>query len=83
MRRMDDKHDDAQVAVHITGQMPFKYLQEFLQAIRDFEDRDCAHAEDCTFHIFFEAPSIPTDAIKTVMESIRPPFSSGVQVFPR
>lgn len=69
------------VDVTVTGSIPFEYLQDFLQRIRNFESQDPEHAASCAIGIWCDAPHIGTDEIAAVFETLTPAFSSGVHVF--
>jgi hypothetical protein len=63
--------------VQIKAELPDELAQAWLQHIRDFD----AANPGCHFQITAFSAEIRTDEMARILESLDPPFASGVQVF--
>lgn len=57
--------------VMFEAEMPTKYLQEFLQALRDAE---CKHFNEIMVKYSVNAPEVPAEKAREIFASIKPPF---------
>jgi hypothetical protein len=68
------------VSLTMNVKMPLRFLQRFLQSVRDFETQDEEHFRDMEIRMVCDAPEVSAEELKAILESIRPPFTSGVVV---
>ena len=61
--------------IFITGELPDKYIREFLQHIRDF---DAAHG-GCELQMWFTT-DLPGAEIEAMLKSISPPLPFQVHI---